>query len=140
MLRFLPILMSIEISPLENSMKYFLIQRIGSIIFILSALILSFNYMTIIELLIVISLLIKLGAAPFHGWFVSLAKTININTIFILSTIQKVIPLIILRVINYWASIIIAISIIRFLFILVRGITLLRFIKILALSRINNLV
>lgn len=66
-LRFLPILVSGEISPLENSMKYFLIQRVASILFIMAVLVMSFNYARFIEAGIVLALLIKLGAAPFHG-------------------------------------------------------------------------
>lgn len=140
MLRFLPILASSEVSPLENSVKYFLIQRMASIIFIMAVLGMSFNYTRVVEILIVMVLLLKLGAVPFHGWFLSLVKTVNIYVIFLLSTIQKIIPLVIMRILNYWIRIIFFVSIISFMVTLFLGLSLLRFFKILALSRINNLV
>merc|ERR1711990_490246 len=66
-LRFLPLITSREYSPIENSIKYFLIQRFASIIYISCVLlcILKFNY--ILEIIIILRIIIKLGAAPFHG-------------------------------------------------------------------------
>lgn len=101
MLRFLPILVSSEVSPLENSIKYFLVQRLASILFIISVLAGSFNYSCVIEAIVIIPLLIKLGAVPLHGWFLSLVKTVNMYTLFLLSTVQKAIPLVILSTLNY---------------------------------------
>ena len=88
----------------------------------------------------VFTLLLKLGAAPLHGWFLSLVKTVNIYVLFLLSTVQKIIPLIIIRILNYWVGLVFFVSILSFMLILLMGLRLLRFFKILALSRINNLV
>ena len=65
MLRFLPILSSSSYNSLENSLKYFLIQSPGSIIFLFSSLI--GNGRLIIEIIVYISILLKLGSAPFQG-------------------------------------------------------------------------
>jgi NADH:ubiquinone oxidoreductase subunit 2 (subunit N) len=108
--------------------------------FILTVLVVSFNYTGFIEVLMVFTLLLKLGAAPLHGWFLSLVKTVNIYVLFLLSTVQKIIPLIIIRILNYWVGLVFFVSILSFMLILLMGLRLLRFFKILALSRINNLV
>merc|ERR1712020_554273 len=117
-LRFLPLITSREYSPIENSIKYFLIQRFASIIYISCVLlcILKFNY--ILEIIIILRLII----------------------IIIVSTIQKIIPIIITRRLNIFRGLIIFIRLIRFLVVLYNRIIILRLIKVLALSRINNLV
>jgi len=139
-LRFLPLITSREYSPIENSIKYFLIQRFASIIYISCVLlcILKFNY--ILEIIIILRIIIKLGAAPFHGWFLSLSKSLRLFIFIIVSTIQKIIPIIITRRLNIFRGLIIFIRLIRFLVVLYNRIIILRLIKVLALSRINNLV
>jgi len=87
-----------------------------------------------------VAIVIKLGGAPFHGWFFSLSKSIRLNTIFILSTLQKLIPIIILSNLNFYFYFLIRVSILRFLVILFNGINLISLIKVLALSRLNNLI
>ena len=139
-LRFLPIITSSEYSPIENSIKYFLIQSIASIIYITCVLLCLIKYNYILELFIAIRIIIKLGAAPFHGWFLSLAKSLRLFILLLISTVQKIIPILITRVLNIFNGIIIFVCIITFLVIFYNSIILLRLIKILALSRINNLI
>merc|ERR1712037_441713 len=114
---------SSEYSPIENSIKYFLIQRIASIIYIICVLICLIKYNFILETFMITRMMIKLGAAPFHGWFLSLSKSVRLFVLLLISTIQKIIPVLIVRSLNLFNSIM-----------------LLRLIKILALSGINNLV
>ena len=85
-------------------------------------------------------IIIKLGAATFHGWFLSLSKSLRLFIFIIVSTIQKIIPIIITRRLNIFRGLIIFIRLIRFLVVLYNRIIILRLIKVLALSRINNLV
>lgn len=68
MLRFLPIMTSerLELS-LENSLKYFLVQRIGSILFLTRVLMLEGATYSVFPVLLTLSILLKLGAAPLHG-------------------------------------------------------------------------
>jgi len=139
-LRFLPIITSSEYSPIENSIKYFLIQSIASIIYITCVLLCLIKYNYILELFIAIRIIIKLGAAPFHGWFLSLAKSLRLFILLLISTVQKIIPVLITRVLNIFNGIIIFVCIITFLVIFYNSMILLRLIKILALSRINNLI
>ena len=139
-LRFLPIITSREYSPIENSIKYFLVQRIASIIYITCVLICLIKYNYILEIFMVIRIIIKLGAAPFHGWFLSLSKSLRLFVLLIISTVQKIIPILITRVLNVFSTVIIFVCAVTFLVIFYNRIILLSLIKILALSRINNLV
>merc|ERR1711860_53335 len=94
-LRFLPIISSKENIEIENSIKYFLIQRWASVIFLMRF---FFFYMinNAFYILINLSLFIKLGIRPFHSWFISILKTSSLNILFMLSRIQKIIPLVII--------------------------------------------
>nr|YP_010586316.1 NADH dehydrogenase subunit 2 [Lepidostoma inops]UZZ44091.1 NADH dehydrogenase subunit 2 [Lepidostoma inops] len=87
----------------ESLMKYFITQSLGSVNFIFSSLLLiSFNKWFLINSMINISifkilnltLFLKMGAAPLHFWFPKVMKGINWNSCFILSTWQKIIPMI----------------------------------------------
>merc|ERR1712074_284652 len=85
-------------------------------------------------------IMIKLGAAPFHRWFLSLSKTLSLFILMLISTVQKIIPIIILRLLNVINNIIIFVCVITFFVIFYNSLLLLSLIKILALSRINNLL
>merc|ERR1719319_358651 len=99
---------------------------------IISSVFLIINFNSFMGLIVNVAIVIKLGGAPFHGWFFSLSKSIRLNTIFILSTLQKLIPIIILSNLNFYFYFLI--SILRFLVILFNGINLISLIKVLALS------
>merc|ERR1711894_839568 len=139
-LRFLPIITSSEYSPIENSIKYFLIQRIASIIYIICVLICLIKYNFILETLMVIRMMIKLGAAPFHGWFLSLSKSVRLFVLLLISTVQKIIPILIIRSLNMFNTIIVFVCFVTFFVIFYNRMILLSLIKILAISGINNLV
>ena len=139
-LRFLPIITSSEYSPIENSIKYFLIQSAASILYIISVLLCLIKYVYSLEVLIIVRIIIKIGAAPFHGWFLSLSKSLRLFVLLLLSTVQKIIPVLITSILNMVNAVITLVCIITFLVIFYNRIMILRLIKILALSGINNLV
>nr|AWH61891.1 NADH dehydrogenase subunit 2 [Aphrophora maritima] len=81
----------------ESSMKYFVIQSMSSSILLLSVIIYSlklFNSMPI--LILMCSLLMKLGVAPFHMWLPGIMEGMNWFNCIILSTWQKVAVLMLL--------------------------------------------
>lgn len=139
-LRFLPIITSSEYSPIENSIKYFLIQSAASILYIISVLLCLIKYVYLLEVLIIVSIMIKIGAAPFHGWFLSLSKSLRLFVLLLLSTVQKIIPVLITSMLNMVNAVVTLVCVITFLVIFYNRIMILRLIKILALSGINNLV
>nr|WFP43318.1 NADH dehydrogenase subunit 2 [Onomarchus uninotatus] len=101
LLSFIP-LMTHQGNPLstEAALKYFLIQAFASSIllfsFILTQLMLQFNLLTYQELLFTIlnsSLLLKMGAAPFHFWFPGTMEGLTWWNCLLLMTWQKIAPL-----------------------------------------------
>ena len=138
-LSFLPIISSGLNIELENSVKYFLIQRWASIIFLMRYFFCNYLFNSF-YLLLIMSILIKLGVSPFHTWFISILKSCSLYILILLSTVQKIIPLIILNNIYININLLyfcIFITIIFLLIILSRVINLN---KLLALSSLGNIL
>lgn len=102
LLSFIPIILSTSRNyETEGAIKYFLIQAIASILFLiiiiisLSSKISPFFY-SITYYIILITILIKLGAAPCHIWFPQVIVSLNWLGCLLLSTIQKLNPLLII--------------------------------------------
>nr|ASN65950.1 NADH dehydrogenase subunit 2 [Odontocheila batesii] len=132
----------------ESSMKYFLIQAMASAVFLFSIILMSamnhFNseiYMINEFNLTIInsSLLMKMGAAPFHFWFPEIIEGMNWINSLILMTWQKIAPMMILsyslKSSNFIMIIIIMCSIIGSL----GGLNQTSLRKIMAFSSINHI-
>nr|YP_010287442.1 NADH dehydrogenase subunit 2 [Amraica recursaria]UKT61773.1 NADH dehydrogenase subunit 2 [Amraica recursaria] len=127
----------------EAALKYFLTQSIASINFlfyIIMKMIMfkNFEINNIISMMINSSMLMKMGAAPFHFWFPNIVEGLSWFNNFILMTWQKITPMILLS--YYFNKNLLIFSI--FLNIMIGAIgglnqTSLR--KIMAFSSINNL-
>nr|QFQ01318.1 NADH dehydrogenase subunit 2 [Paralebbeus jiaolongi] len=96
LLSFIPLIASTSnIYSSESALKYFLIQALGSALILAAA-----PSMVLLKTLsltpIILALLIKMGAAPFHFWFPSVMQGIQWNQALILMTIQKLAPLFVL--------------------------------------------
>ena len=124
----------------ESALKYFLIQALGSSIIILSA---SFFLISLYSarILLITSLLLKAGAAPFHFWFPRVIEGLNWPQAVTLITIQKIAPIsLISYTISYSPSFLITSSILLSALVgAVGGLnqTFLR--KIIAYSSINHI-
>nr|QPG85846.1 NADH dehydrogenase subunit 2 [Upogebia major] len=79
----------------EASLKYFLIQALGSATIIASASLMLTTPMNT-NLLIELALLLKMGAAPFHFWFPQVMEGLDWASAIILMTIQKVAPMVLI--------------------------------------------
>nr|YP_009538306.1 NADH dehydrogenase subunit 2 [Meloimorpha japonica]AXY63911.1 NADH dehydrogenase subunit 2 [Meloimorpha japonica] len=107
MLSFIPLMMTPNhLSSSESSMKYFLIQAMASSMFLMF-IILSFfkmNYMIhmhyYIQTITSMTLLIKMGAAPFHMWFPIVMEGLSWNNCLLLMTWQKIAPMVMLLTIH----------------------------------------
>nr|UQU69062.1 NADH dehydrogenase subunit 2 [Megabeleses sp.] len=102
---FLPLMINnFKKMKISNSMMiYFIIQAgSSSMLFMMIILtkILSMNKMYIIISIIQLSLLMKLGASPFHWWIPKMIKNLNWMNCFILLTWQKIAPLFLLMIDN----------------------------------------
>ncbi len=102
-LRFIPIIIKSKSNQeTEASIKYFLSQAIGSIIILLGIRIINqLRIQDISKVLIILSILIKLGVAPCHFWYPSVIISISWINCLILSTWQKLAPLSLLISISY---------------------------------------
>jgi len=134
-LSFLPLICIRMSSSLEIGLKYFLVQRWGSILFLFLSLY-GINP-SLREVIIIFMIILKLGAAPLHGWFVSILIGTGTKLYIILATVQKVIPLIITRTLYITKKIIIVFILFNVLVIAI-NLSTIGLIKILAYSRVNS--
>nr|YP_010535649.1 NADH dehydrogenase subunit 2 [Alectorobius puertoricensis]UYB78535.1 NADH dehydrogenase subunit 2 [Alectorobius puertoricensis]UYB78548.1 NADH dehydrogenase subunit 2 [Alectorobius puertoricensis] len=98
MMSFIPLMLSKNFMSMNMIMLYFLVQSSASSIYIFSISMFFINSQILqnLSILINISMLMKLGAAPFHMWFPLVSESLSYNMLSILLTIQKMIPLYIL--------------------------------------------
>jgi NADH-quinone oxidoreductase subunit N len=82
--------------------KYFIIQRIGSSVF-LSGVVLGALQVThnLLRVFIGIRLVLKLGVAPLHGWFIRVLSQLSWEFLVLASTLQKVLPLYLFSLITF---------------------------------------
>nr|APT69315.1 NADH dehydrogenase subunit 2 [Hemigrapsus sanguineus] len=142
LMSFIP-LIALKMNPFfsESALKYFLVQALGSVIFISSSF-MFISFPTFSLLVIFLSLLLKLGGAPLHFWFPQVMEGLKWPQIFFLSTIQKLAPL---TLISYLMTNGVMINITIFSAILsaligsLSGLNLTLLRKIIAFSSINHL-
>nr|YP_010946622.1 NADH dehydrogenase subunit 2 [Margattea nimbata]WGO57340.1 NADH dehydrogenase subunit 2 [Margattea nimbata] len=104
LLSFIPILMNNNnIYTTEAALKYFLIQALASssllflIVMEITLEMISFNFTNLLTTMIVSSpLMLKCGIAPLHWWFPSVMEGLNWSNCFIMMTLQKIAPMILL--------------------------------------------
>lgn len=79
----------------EPSVKYFLVQACASFLLLFRG-VSVVNYIRGIKVLILISLLLKLGAAPFYIWYLWVGRSLRWIQFLVLRTTQKIAPLVLL--------------------------------------------
>uniref|UniRef100_UPI0030E23CFD NADH dehydrogenase subunit 2 n=1 Tax=Austruca sindensis TaxID=1316774 RepID=UPI0030E23CFD len=125
----------------EAALKYFLIQAMGSALLISSSF-LFLSLMLTSLFLIMFSLLLKMGSAPFHFWFPQVMEGLLWPQVFLLSTIQKLAPLTLisyLMVSEPLNKLIIISAIFSAIIGALGGLNLMYLRKIIAFSSINHL-
>nr|UFZ13759.1 NADH dehydrogenase subunit 2 [Acanthacorydalis asiatica] len=88
----------------ESALKYFLAQALASSILLFSIIMISIEENTFIffdtihmnQIMLDSSLLLKLGAAPFHFWFPSVMESLDWFNSLILMTWQKIAPIVLI--------------------------------------------
>nr|BDQ43797.1 NADH dehydrogenase subunit 2 [Metaphire megascolidioides] len=97
LLSFIPILMSSKLNQeTEGSIKYFLAQALGSALLLTSSIMMWSPYSilpSMMPIILMISILLKLGSAPCHFWYPSVMSSISWMSCTILSSWQKLAPL-----------------------------------------------
>nr|QPM99863.1 NADH dehydrogenase subunit 2 [Haemaphysalis hystricis] len=96
MMMFIPIMKGNKKENCNSMITYFIMQSFSSIMFFMGSCMTMMNLILINEMLINISLMIKLAMIPFHFWLISISETLEYDSFMIILTIQKMIPLFIL--------------------------------------------
>jgi len=147
LLSFIPLIIDNKsILSRESAIKYFLTQTFASLIFLFISIlyIIKFNILFNIEnnsfqnLIINSTIILKLGAAPFHLWFPNVIEGLTWLNAFILLTWQKLAPLIIISY-SIFSNIIILFIFISTLIGSIGGFNQTALRKILAYSSINHI-
>nr|YP_010946726.1 NADH dehydrogenase subunit 2 [Panesthia strelkovi]WGO57457.1 NADH dehydrogenase subunit 2 [Panesthia strelkovi] len=147
LLSFIPLMTSNDnIFTTEAALKYFLIQALASsslLFIILSKSILESMFSLInsslTSIIIVAPLLMKSGAAPLHWWFPSVMEGLSWWNCFILMTVQKIAPLILISYSIKLNSFIIVIIMMSILIGTIGGYNQISLRKILTYSSINHM-
>nr|YP_010981217.1 NADH dehydrogenase subunit 2 [Exoristobia philippinensis]WOE90347.1 NADH dehydrogenase subunit 2 [Exoristobia philippinensis] len=75
-------------------MNYFLIQSFNSYLFLFSTIMLNTNFFNnVMNFLIIMAMLSKMGIPPFHMWYLNMMKQLNWIIFYLNSSLQKFIPL-----------------------------------------------
>nr|AVN67379.1 NADH dehydrogenase subunit 2 [Elliptorhina chopardi] len=104
LLSFIPLMTNNDnIFTSEASLKYFLIQALASstLLFIIVSKSLmdslfSLSQTPLVMMMVITPLMMKSGAAPLHWWFPSVMEGLSWSNCFILMTIQKIAPLLLM--------------------------------------------
>jgi len=92
----IPILINFSLNKgVKLAVKYFISQNPASILLIIR--ILCINKLPICTPLFIISIIFKLGLPPFQGWVLNILCSVNFWSLFLLLSLQKFIPLVLLR-------------------------------------------
>nr|WDE24461.1 NADH dehydrogenase subunit 2 [Psyllaephagus sp.] len=85
----------------EIMMIYFLVQAMNSYLFLISSMLMNWDILSNpIFLMILISLVAKMGLPPFQSWYLKMMKHLNWIIFFFNSSVQKFIPLVIMSKFN----------------------------------------
>nr|UYB77885.1 NADH dehydrogenase subunit 2 [Amblyomma americanum] len=96
LLLFIPILNNKKIINSNLMITYFIIQSFSSSLFFFSSLNFLILQSVLFKSIMNVSMMIKLALIPFHFWLTSLSEMINFPSLFMLLTMQKLIPLFVL--------------------------------------------
>nr|QNE85440.1 NADH dehydrogenase subunit 2 [Helina latitarsis] len=142
LLSFIPLMSNNKLMSTEASLKYFLIQALASSILLFSVILLMLNFKTpnfyLYEMMTFSSLLMKMGAAPFHFWFPNVMKGLSWLNALILMTWQKIAPLMLISYIIFNSTIIISV-ILSSMIGAIGGLNQTSLRKLMAYSSINHL-
>nr|YP_010535779.1 NADH dehydrogenase subunit 2 [Rhipicephalus simus]QLD97323.1 NADH dehydrogenase subunit 2 [Rhipicephalus simus]UYB78834.1 NADH dehydrogenase subunit 2 [Rhipicephalus simus] len=97
MMSFIPVINDFKLKNYNAMITYFIIQSFSSSLFFISSFQYSLFNSELFLGLINIAILIKLGVIPFHFWLIMISESLTFYTLFILLTIQKIIPLLIIE-------------------------------------------
>nr|YP_009349805.1 NADH dehydrogenase subunit 2 [Loxoblemmus doenitzi]APD14908.1 NADH dehydrogenase subunit 2 [Loxoblemmus doenitzi]AQM39928.1 NADH dehydrogenase subunit 2 [Loxoblemmus doenitzi] len=143
LLAFIPLMSSKDsMMSTEASMKYFIVQAMASSMLLtltISNFMFTFITSELMNSIIATTLLIKMGAAPFHMWFPSVMEGLSWMNCLILMTWQKLAPFVILSYLNFNHQIMIFVMLFSVIIGSIGGLNQTSTRKIMAYSSINHI-
>nr|ASM41865.1 NADH dehydrogenase subunit 2 [Scaphoideus nigrivalveus] len=100
LLSFIPFMQTSNVISSESMMKYFIMQSVASTMLLFSVVIMLIGVSMMNEMIMTVSMLIKLGSAPFHNWVLLIIETMDYLVMFTMFTVLKMPPLSIMYQIN----------------------------------------
>nr|YP_010963601.1 NADH dehydrogenase subunit 2 [Nondenticentrus paramelanicus]WKZ08084.1 NADH dehydrogenase subunit 2 [Nondenticentrus paramelanicus] len=97
MMSFIPIMSKKSKLNSESCIKYFIIQSLSSSIMMMGVIMMS---IWTSNMILMLSVLLKLGVSPFHTWVVSIIEGMEYYSIFVMLTLMKLSPIIMLSYLN----------------------------------------
>ena len=111
-LRFIGIILIVGGPRVEGALSYFLVQSVSSMIFLLCYNInIRFTYIIFANSLMVIIIVLKIGGAPLHYWVWGVASQMIRVILWCFLFLQKIIPLIVIELLEIKTTIIIIITV-----------------------------
>lgn len=129
----------------EAAIKYFLIQASASSIFIFLCIYNSyynfiyFFFNSPALYLVILPLIIKLGASPFHNWFIIVIQRLDWVMCYLLMTLQKIAPLFLINFLFQKSNLILLFALTSLIVGSIGGLNQTSLNKIMAFSSINHL-
>nr|YP_010586446.1 NADH dehydrogenase subunit 2 [Paduniella communis]UZZ44247.1 NADH dehydrogenase subunit 2 [Paduniella communis] len=135
---FIPLMFNKNSWSSESMMKYFFIQTISSLLlffFIMNLWkLIDFKLISLMNL----CLMMKMGASPFHLWYIQIIESMSWMNFFLISSWQKIMPLIMLSY-NFNLNLIIMMIYLNSLFSFMGGINQTSMRKIMGYSSLNHI-
>lgn len=97
LIAFIPIINNYKLKNYLSIIIYFIIQSFSSTLFFFSSSFFMLNNTILFTNILNIAILIKLAIIPFHYWILLIRESLDFFSLFILLTIQKIIPLLIIE-------------------------------------------
>lgn len=91
---------NLSIANPNRNIYYFLVQSLGRAFMLISLIFNRLIKIGVFDLFFIFALVLKLGGAPFHYWYLKLVQMLNWWLIWLLSIWQKLIPLLLLTIIK----------------------------------------
>nr|YP_010177442.1 NADH dehydrogenase subunit 2 [Stenopsyche tienmushanensis]QSQ87267.1 NADH dehydrogenase subunit 2 [Stenopsyche tienmushanensis]UDU84904.1 NADH dehydrogenase subunit 2 [Stenopsyche tienmushanensis] len=136
----IPLLSKFNLLNSESTMKYFIVQTISSAMLFMTIMMMFYFKSIINPLMMMMNLVImmKLGAAPLHFWYIQIIEGMSWMNIFILSTWQKIAPMILISY-NFYNQILIIIILLSAIMASISIINQISIRKLMGYSSINHL-
>nr|YP_010610863.1 NADH dehydrogenase subunit 2 [Idiocerus consimilis]WAP91684.1 NADH dehydrogenase subunit 2 [Idiocerus consimilis] len=112
LMSFIPLMISNLAVSSECSMKYFIVQSMSSSLFILGVVFMLMGVNINYEIIVVLSMMMKMGVAPFHTWLLSMVEGLNYMILFSMFTVMKIVPMMIVINMNLNLSLVISLTLI----------------------------